>query len=409
MSEDGFAAISDWVVEAGLGGVHETKILDGMCRRLNDIGTAVMRVQMGQRILHPVYGGTGILWLRSKGAEQVDWERAEANVSDGLDNSPFGYLFQNNALEWRYRIEGANEPAPYPIIEDLRNEGATDYIALATGFEDTSEKGVSIENQEGMMSTWTVDNPGGYSDAQLDALRRLVKTFGLAIKSAKNLRMARTLLEVYLGKDAGRRVLSGEIELGSVQTISAVLWYCDMQGFTKIAERTSSSDLIDMLNAYFDTLVSSIHAAGGEVLKFMGDGLMAIFKLDDKDTRDVCRVALDTVEDVRRRIAEINQVRNASEKVTTDLYIAVHLGDVEYGNIGAKDRLDFTVVGPAVNKVSRIEAMCRPLERDIVISSAFARAAVDCQDRMVSLGRYALRGVEQPEELYTLMPPSQAP
>lgn len=410
MSEDKISAISDWVIEAGLGGLPETEIIDGLGRRLNDAGIALMRLQVAQRVLHPVFAGVGFRWFRGRAAEQADWVRDDGDPAEGLDDSPFGHLFRNNLAEWRCRIEGANAAGPYPIIDELREQGATDYIIYATGFKDTQFDGeIPLAEQEGMLSSWTVDSPGGYTDEQLQQLSRIVRVLGLAIKSARNHRMARSLLEVYLGRDAGRRVLSGDIELGSVQTISAVLWYCDMQGFTKIAERTSSSDLIDMLNAYFDTMVSAIHEAGGEVLKFMGDGLMAIFELGDEDTSDVCRVALDTVEEVRRRIAAINEARTADGKVCTELYIAIHLGDVEYGNIGAKDRLDFTVVGPAVNKVSRIEAMCRPLDRDVVFSSAFTRAATGCQHRLVSLGRYALRGVRQPEELYTLMPPPEAP
>jgi len=405
VSGDGIEAIADWVVEAGLGGLRETEIIDGVCRRMNEAGIAIMRLQIGQRVLHPVYAGVGFRWLRDEGAEQADWVREAGDMTNGLDDSPFGHIFRNNLEEWRCRIEGANEPGPYPIIDELREQGATDYIIYATGFKDTNFDGdLPLVEQEGMLSSWTVDNPGGYSDEQLRDLPRIVRTLGLAIKSARNHQMARTLLEVYLGKDAGRRVLSGEIERGSVQTISAVLWYCDMQSFTKIAESTPPADLIEMLNDYFDTMVTPIHEAGGEVLKFMGDGLMAIFKLDERETPKVCRIALDTIEDVRRGLDALNADRAASGKVTTDFYIAVHLGDVQYGNIGSTDRLDFTVVGPAVNKVSRIEAMCRPLDRDVVLSSAFANSATDCQDRLVSLGRYALRGVRQPEELFTLMP-----
>ena len=255
------------------------------------------------------------------------------------------------------------------------------------------------------MSSWTVDNPGGYTDKQLAQLRRVVRTLGLAIKSERNHSMAQVLLEVYLGKDAGRRVLSGDIARGMVRSISAVLWYCDLQGFTKIADKTPPDELIRLLNDYFENMVEPIHAAGGQVLKFMGDGLMAIFELDDSDDADICRIALDTVEETRRRIRIVNQERAAAGRPTTDFYVAMHLGDVQYGNIGSKDRLDFTVIGPAVSEVSRIEAMCRPLDREVIVSSAFSRAAEKCQDRLVSLGRYALRGVRRPEELFTLMPP----
>ncbi len=231
----------------------------------------------------------------------------------------------------------------------------------------------------------------------------------MAIKSERNYGMARTLLEVYLGKDAERRVLSGDIERGMVRSISAVLWYCDLQGFTKIADTTPPDELIKLLNDYFENMVEPIHGAGGQVLKFMGDGLMAIFELNNSDNADVCRLALDTVEETRRRIAVVNDERLAAGRPVTDFYVAMHLGDVQYGNIGYKDRLDFTVIGPAVNEVSRIEAMCRPLDQEVIVSSAFSKTAEKCQDRLVSLGRYALRGVRRPEELFTLMSSEERP
>jgi adenylate cyclase len=406
MPRDDIGETVDWIIEAAVRGAGEIEIVDGLCQRLNERGLPILRMQLAHRVLHPVYAGLGLRWVREKGASQEDWARAAGDMDSGLDNSPFGHLFRNNLDCGRFAIESSNAPGPFPIIDDLRELGATDYILYATGFKDTKFDGrVPLAQQEGMLSSWTVDSPGGYTDKQLAQLPRVVRALGLAIKSARNQRMARTLLEVYLGKDTGRRVLSGEVERGSVQTISAGLWYCDMQGFTKIAEASDSAALVDMLNDYFDAIVTPIHEVGGEVLKFMGDGLMAIFKLGGQQgTSSVCRVALDTVEEARRRIAEVNRARAIEGKATSDFYIAIHLGDVQYGNIGSKERLDFTVVGPAVNKVSRIEAMCRPLEREVVLSSAFAKAAIDCQERLVSLGRYPLRGVREPEELFTLVP-----
>jgi len=411
LSEHDTDDISDWIIESGLRGRPETDIIDGVCQRLNDAGTKVMRVQVGQRVLHPVYAAVGFRWERGKGAEKNDWSREDdTGGDDSIARSPFGKLFDEQLENWRFKIEGANEELPYPILEELREQGATDYSVYATGFSTETIRDAAIyKHSEGMVSSWTVDQPGGYTDEQLEQLKRIVRTLGLAIKSERNYGMARTLLEVYLGKDAGRRVLSGDIERGMVRSISAVLWYCDLQGFTKIADTTPPDELIKLLNDYFENMVEPIHAAGGQVLKFMGDGLMAIFELDNSDNADVCRLALDTVEETRRRIAVVNDERLAAGRPVTDFYVAMHLGDVQYGNIGSKDRLDFTVIGPAVNEVSRIEAMCRPLDQEVIVSSAFSKAAEKCQDRLVSLGRYALRGVRRPEELFTLMPSEERP
>ena len=408
MSERDLAEISDWIIESALVGLKETDIIDGVCQRLDASGTKVMRVQVAQQVLHPIFAGMGFRWERGKRVEKADWERTEFQDRD-IANSPYGKLFEDQVESWRFKIEGANEELPYPILEELRDRSATDYVAFATQFKEGALRDAGTDNSpKGMISSWTVDHAGGYTDAQLDQLTRVVRTLGLALKSGRNQRMARTLLEVYLGKDAGRRVLSGEIERGMVQSISAVLWYCDLQGFTKIADATPPDELIKLLNDYFENMVEPIHAAGGQVLKFMGDGLMAIFELDKSDDAEVCRTALDTVEETRRRIAEVNIKRAAAGQPTTEFNVAMHLGDVQYGNIGSKDRLDFTVVGPAVNEVSWIEAMCRPLGQDVIVSSAFSKAAENCQDRLVSLGRYALREARSTEELFTLMPPEDA-
>ncbi|MSO65138.1 MAG: adenylate/guanylate cyclase domain-containing protein [Alphaproteobacteria bacterium] len=207
-------------------------------------------------------------------------------------------------------------------------------------------------------------------------------------------------METDLGRDAGKRVLSGEILRSSVQRICAVLWYCDLQGLTRLSETLPQDDVISLLNEYFDCMVEPIHRRGGQVLKFMGDGLMAISTLAEGMTEPACRVALDTADDVTAQIGALNRTRAVAGKPVMDFYIAMHFGEVLYGNIGSRDRLDFTVVGRAVNEVSRIEAMSRPFEQNILISAAFAAAA--CQQRLVSVGRYALRGVRRPQELFTL-------
>jgi len=255
LSERDLTEISDWIIESGLIGLDETEIMDGVCERLNASGTKVMRAQVGQRVLHPIYAGVGFLWERGKGTEKGDWERTE-NESRDVGDSPFGKLFEDKVESWRFKIEGANEELPYPILDDLRERGATDYVTFATGFTEEAVRDAGRNKYpEGMVSSWTVDQAGGYTDGQLDELTRIVRTLGLAIKSGRNQRMARTLLEVYLGKDAGRRVLSGEIERGMVRSISAVLWYCDLQGFTKIADTTPPDELIKLLNDYFDNMV----------------------------------------------------------------------------------------------------------------------------------------------------------
>jgi adenylate cyclase len=235
----------------------------------------------------------------------------------------------------------------------------------------------------------------------------LLPVLGLALKSASSYRTANDLLAIYLGRDAGERVLSGDIQRGSLDTIRAVIWYFDLQGSTKLAETTPGDQMIAMLNDYFGAVVGAVEAYGGDVLKFMGDGLLAIFKFADDDSAG-CSRAISAADELLGTMATINERRVAEDLVLTNFSLALHLGDLMYGNIGAEDRLDFTVIGPAVNMAARIQAMCRPLEQDLIMSSAVAGQAVRERKRIVSIGRYVLRGIPEPQELFTLVAPEYA-
>ena len=228
----------------------------------------------------------------------------------------------------------------------------------------------------------------------------MFRTLGLAIKAAALGRIAETLVETYLGRDAGRRVLRGRIERGVADRIKTVLWFSDLRDYTRISDSAEPEQIIPLLNDYADAVVSAIHAHSGDVLKLIGDGVLAIFPAQDRGgaTGGGARGGEGGARGGRRaqRPAEPEGLP------TTDMYLGLHLGVVFYGNIGSKERLDFTVVGPAVNEVSRIAAMCRSVDQPILISSAFANAFGDGQRLFASVGRFALRGVGRPQELYTL-------
>ena len=241
----------------------------------------------------------------------------------------------------------------------------------------------------------------GFSDRQIAALKSLVPSLALAAKCASLAQIAETLVETYLGRDAGRRVLTGRIARGVADRIGAVLWFSDLRGFTRITDTAPTEQVIPLLNDYAEAVISAIHEQGGEVLKLIGDGTLAIFQADDPAR--ACRCALEAQALARQRVAALNERRAALGLPLTQVYLGLHVGEVFYGNIGSQGRLDFTVVGPAVNEVARIAAMCRSAERDVLLSPAFAAAARE-EDRatFVSVGRYALRGVGRAQELFTL-------
>ena len=272
----------------------------------------------------------------------------------------------------------------------------TDYVAIITRF---AAEGI-IGEMDGVYSAWATRGPEGFTDEQIAALKRIVPYLGLAIKSVSLARMTRTLMETYLGRDPGRRVLSGRIVRGIAEQIDAVVWFSDLRGFTRITD-TAPEEMMSLLNDYSDVIISAIDDYGGDVLKLIGDGTLAIFTAEDR--LHACNAALSATIAARHGIAELNKQRAAKGKPLTDMYLGLHVGNVFYGNVGSRERLDFTVLGPAVNEASRIAAMCRSVDQPVLMSMAFAEVG-NIRRRLVSVGRYALRGVSHPQELFTLNP-----
>jgi adenylate cyclase len=387
-----------WIAAAGLSGRRELDLLQGFCERVVDAGLPLSRAVIGVDTLHPVLEGRVFEWQRDAGSPtESEYGRLDPDSSaDKWLQSPFHRLYETGETSFRRRL--GNERLDFPVLEELRQRGMTDYVAMVNRFGADAAIGL----MDCTYSSWATARAGGFSAADLAALEFLVPCLAHAIKGASTARIAETLVETYLGRDAGHRVLQGHIERGVAERISAVLWFSDLQGFTRITDTAPPTEIIPLLNDYADAVVSALHGQGGEVLKFMGDGILGIF--DAAAPQDACRQALDAADDAVRRVDALNQRRRAAGLPVTRFYLGLHVGDVFYGNVGSFDRLDFTVVGPAVNETSRIAAMCRSLDQHVLLSSAFAEAAGPSRQRLVSVGRYALRGVRRPQELYTLDP-----
>ena len=265
----------------------------------------------------------------------------------------------------------------------------TEYVAIINRF---APEGI-IGEMDCVYSSWVTARTDGFTDTDIAALTRAVPTLALAVKAAALARMTGTLMETYLGHDAGRRVLSGRIMRGIADRIDAVVWFSDLRGFTRITD-SSPEQIIPLLNNYAEVIVSAIHTHGGDVLKLIDD-------FTATDRAHACAAALAAAMAARRKVTALKVQRARDGLPVTDMYLGLHVGEVFYGNIGSTERLDFTVVGPAVNETSRIAAMCRSVEQSMLVSQAFAN--VDgMRGRLVSVGRYALRGVAQPQELFTL-------
>jgi adenylate cyclase len=255
---------------------------------------------------------------------------------------------------------------------------------------------------QGIFFSCTTDVQGGFDDGQLRQVGDLLPYLALAVKSRSMFEVASTLLATYLGADAGRRVLTGEIDRHSVQRIQAVIWLCDLRGFSAVANRVSQDELIEILDTYLELMARPVLDNRGQILKFLGDGFLATFDLSLRDRQAVCIDALTAAEQLLETLPRFNAERRAIGKWTLDFGAALHLGEVLYGNIGSSERLDFTVVGSAVNEASRIEGLCRPLQRKVLVSSTFFEAAMASSGRMISVGVHPLRGIREPQELFTI-------
>ena len=304
-------------------------------------------------------------------------------------------MIESGELQMRRRLARRRRHQRVPAARGLAAQGGTDYWARIVPFGERRR----IGETRGLATSWTTRDPGGFAERDLALIDATLPAFALAFKATMAIDTARTLVTTYLGRDAAARILRGEIDRGQVKTVRKVLWFSDLTGFTRIADTLPREQLLDLLNAYADCLVGVVHDHGGEVLKFMGDGILAVF---DGAEGDACGRALDAAEAARSAIARLNRERSAAGLPVTGFTLALHEGEVLYGNVGSQERLDFTVIGPAVNEVSRIQAMSRSLDQPILVSASFAAACGDQRTRLVSLGRYALRGVGRPQELFTL-------
>jgi adenylate cyclase len=393
-----------WAVRQGLLGTAASELFDGFCQRLVEAGLPLWRAYAAMRTLHPQWGGYGYTWQRELNAI----EPAQYGRGDGPNwlTSPFAYLLDqaraggeehNPWRNLRRRLTGREAQLDFPVLEELAAAGGSDYFAQIVRFGAEGD----LSHGTGIAYSFAIDRPGGFRDDDLALLKAVLPALSLAMMTHAGHTIASSLLGAYLGDDAGRRVHSGEIERGSVEGIRAVLWFADMRGFTKLADSTVGLAIIELLDEVFETLTAPLRSRGGQVLKFMGDGMLAIFPLPAETQAETCGVAIEAAREAMHTLDGVNRVRAGVGKPVAEVDLALHIGEVLYGNVGAADRLDFTVIGPAVNEAARIETLCEPLGRKVLVSAEFAAAAGSCKG-LQPLGRHQLRGVREPRAIYAL-------
>jgi adenylate cyclase len=405
---DGFP---EWLVDRGLRGLPLEEQVDGFCRRVVEAGFPARRFNMLIGTLHPRHGARSYTW-RPEGLTTGEFPRRRSDAeSEAYLRSPIYLLRRTGEVRLRRRLD-TGAPDDFPVLTDLREAGMTDYVARLVPFDvgdvpalrtrDVVADPARPNPLQGIFFSAATDVRGGFDDGQLKQVADALPYLALAVKSRSTLDVARTLLETYLGADAGGHVLTGEIDRHSVQRIQAVIWFCDLRGFSSVASRVPQEELVEILDAYLEAMARPVLDHRGQILKFLGDGFLATFDLEQRRGESVCVDALAAAAQLLEHFPRLNAERRAAGKKTLEFGVALHLGEVLYGNIGASERLDFTVVGSAVNEASRIEGMCRPLQRKLLVSQSFHDVAAAGGDRMISLGFHALRGIREPQELFTI-------
>jgi len=380
--------VVDWLIDGARSAPDTESVLAELSERLLGCGLPLSRVGIFVHTLHPQVMGIRFLWERGKSVD-VNYAPFEAFEAEDFRNSPVRRVI-DTGVAIRRRLADESCPLDFAMTRDLRTQGVTDYLAVPLHFADGSVR----------CATFATEASAGFADVEIAALEHLAAPLARVIENQTLRYTAATLLDVYVGRNAGRRVFAGEIRRGQTTTIEAAIWMSDMRHFTRRAERVPPHTLIDHLNRYYDCQVPAILDHGGEVLKFIGDGLLAIFAVGAgaENVEEVCHAALAAADETRAAVFE-SFAGAASFTEGAPFGLALHLGQVLYGNVGSSNRLDFTCIGPAVNLAARLEKLAGELGRTIVASDEFARRL---PARFVPIGEFVLQGFETPRAVYGL-------
>ncbi|TCU60467.1 adenylate cyclase [Bradyrhizobium sp. R2.2-H] len=381
---------ADGVIDWLTNGTRDERFIDDifaqMCIRLQQAGIPVKRATLHVLINHPQWLGARMMW--SDGSREAEIALVDYEVRERPEYiGSAAHEINDGATELRERLE--QDPSlgrKHALYDEMRAKGLTDYVAWPL-YHTLGKRHIV---------TFATDRPGGFDDAHIAGLKKLLPVLALVSEIRIKNRLARTLLETYVGSHAGELILAGATRRGTGTTVRAAIMICDLRDFTKISDNWPRDDVIDLLNDYFDAMSEPIARHGGEILKFIGDGLLAIFPLS---APGACANLLHAVTEARQAMAALNERNKGTGRAPLNYGIGVHVGDVMYGNIGSTSRLDFTVIGPAVNMASRLEALTKTIGKKVLLSRAFAEL-VEKEFALEHVGRHEVRGFNEPIDLF---------
>ena len=399
MSHDALVQpLRHWLVEQALGNPDITELFATMCERLVGVGIPVTRGRLIWQTLHPLFRAEQVSWNLG-GKAEIEGFAHQSNDTTAWQKSPMRHVTQHALSIFRRHLVGPNELLDFPVLVELKEQGFTDYVVLATSLKQTMfSTADGVKSPGGVIMTWATDRPSGFSSDDLACLQSLQPVFALACKSMILSRISGNIATTYLGQRAGSSVLNGSIRRGDGQHMSAVIWYSDLRNSTMFSESLASENYFDLLNAYFEATAGPLVAHGGEVLDFIGDAVLGIFPFETaSDLHDAANRANAALDDSIASARLVNEDRGKQGQEKFKYGVALNVGDVKFGNIGIPQRLSFSVIGQAVNEAARIESLTKLLQQPVLAGKRIAELD---DKRWRSVGAHKLDGVLDPVELF---------
>ena len=378
-----------WVLTEGRLIAQPTRFLEGVIDALRAAGAPIDRIAIAIGTLHPQIGSWSLFWKAPMDHVELSHRERGILMSDSYIGSPVQPVRERGEVV-RRRLDNIG-PQDHATYHDLVAVGMTDYLALPMVFSDGSRNFVSFATAQ----------PGGFADEDVAKLSTLPIWLGPMFEAIEQRNLAVTLLNTYVGAQTGHQILQGLIRRGDGETIRAAIWYSDLRDFTAINEQLAPAEVIAMLNSYFELVAAAVTARGGEVLQFIGDAILVIFRAPhEDDVKDACIAAVDSAVDALDSVAVVNHRRQRAGDLPIRFGVGLHVGAVTHGNVGSPDRLGFNVIGPAVNRTARLEDLTKQVGVPLLLSRELATIS---EKPVRSCGFYPMKGVAEPQEVFALV------
>ena len=387
--------IEDWLIRSALGDPDITTMFEILCQRLHGVGIPLDRASLSWPTLHPLFRSEQVFWRRGTGTQFEQYIHSSAQ-NDAWIRSPLYHVVSNGLPNLRRHLTGPAALVDFDVLEDFRGQGFTDYLVTGSRFR-IAEVDDFGGGKPGIIASWATKRPDGFTDDDLDALKRIQTMFAVACRSAVQKRVMANLANAYLGTTAGWRVLAGDIRRGDGETIHAVVWFSDLRGSTRLSESMDPDSYLALLNRYFECTAAPVIQHGGEILNFIGDGVLAIFPVDG-DCGTAAARAEAAVRDARRLRAEA-VATGTPAGAPLRFGIGLAIGKVMFGNIGVPSRLAFSGIGQVVNTVQRIETATKEVDLMVLADAGFAASA---PGGWQSAGEIEIRDFGRRIEVFTL-------